>query len=73
LIGRFSIKGVDPKSIRGYAQEVSTHTQAAWWIKTGRVDAAIGLQAAAHEAALDFLPLFEERYDLVSPCRQRRH
>jgi putative molybdopterin biosynthesis protein len=54
-------------SVRGYSHVVSTHTQAAWWIKTGRADAALGLQAAAHESGLEFVPLFEERYDLVLP------
>jgi putative molybdopterin biosynthesis protein len=32
-----------------------------------RADAALGLQAAAHQHGLDFIPLFEERYDLVLP------
>lgn len=57
--------GIAPRSIQGYGYEVSTHDQAAWWIKTGKADAALGLQASAHERGLDFVPLFEERYDLV--------
>jgi putative molybdopterin biosynthesis protein len=59
--------GIEPKSIDGYAHEVATHTEAARWIKTGRADAALGLQTAAHSSGLDFIPLFEERYDLVVP------
>ena len=59
--------GIDHGAVRGYEHSVSTHTQAAWWIKTGRADAALGLQAAAHESGLGFVPLFEERYDLVLP------
>jgi putative molybdopterin biosynthesis protein len=31
------------------------------------VDTALGLQAAAHRHGLDFISLFEERYDLVLP------
>jgi putative molybdopterin biosynthesis protein len=36
------------------------------------VDAALGLQAAAHRNGLDFIPLFEERYDLVLPREQEK-
>lgn len=59
--------GVLPRAVRGYDQVVSTHTEAALWVKSGKVDAALGLQAAAHGSGLDFVPLFEERYDLVIP------
>jgi putative molybdopterin biosynthesis protein len=59
--------GIEPRSVQGYGHSVSTHTQAAWWIKAGRADAALGLQAAAHQSGLGFVPLFEERYDLVMP------
>jgi putative molybdopterin biosynthesis protein len=37
-----------------------------------KADVAIGLQAAAHQYNLDFIPLFEERYDLVLPREQER-
>jgi putative molybdopterin biosynthesis protein len=37
------------------------------FIGTSRADVSLGLQAAAHQHGLDFLPLFEERYDLVLP------
>ena len=60
-------RGIEHGSLRGYEHSVTTHTQAAWWIKTGKADAALGLQASAHESGLDFVPLFEERYDLVLP------
>ena len=32
------------------------------------MDVALGIQSAAREAQVDFLPLFEERYDLVIPA-----
>lgn len=57
--------GEAPADIRGYDRIVSTHTEAAILIEAGKADAAIGLQAAAHQHRLDFVPLFEERYDLV--------
>ena len=58
---------VHPASLRGYAHPVATHTQAAWMVKTGKADAALGLEASARECGLDFVPLFDERYDLVVP------
>ncbi len=59
-------------SIRGFQHAVATHTEVAALIRAGRADVGLGLQAAAHEAGLDFLPLFEERYDLVLPREQER-
>jgi putative molybdopterin biosynthesis protein len=56
------------ENIRGYEKAVKTHTEAAALIQAGKADAAIGLQAAAHQHGLDFIPLFEERYDMVMPC-----
>jgi putative molybdopterin biosynthesis protein len=58
--------------IRGYEKTVKTHTEAATLIQAGKADAAIGLQAAAHQHGLDFIPLFEERYDLVLPREQEK-
>jgi putative molybdopterin biosynthesis protein len=62
--------GIPPKSIDGYEQFVNTHTECARAIASGGVDAALGLQASALQFGLDFIPLFEERYDLVLPREQ---
>jgi putative molybdopterin biosynthesis protein len=59
---------IPTEKIHGYEKAVRTHTEAAMLIQAGKADAAIGLQAAAHQHGLDFVPLFEERYDLVMPC-----
>jgi putative molybdopterin biosynthesis protein len=53
--------------INGYARVVKTHSATASAIQMGKADAALGLQAAAHQHGLDFIPLFEERYDLLLP------
>jgi len=53
------------EKINGYDKTVKTHSEAALLIEIGKADAALGLQAAAHQHRLDFIPLFEERYDLV--------
>jgi len=58
---------ISTNQINGYDKEVKTHTEAATLIATNKTDAALGLQAAAHQHGLDFIPLFEERYDLVLP------
>ena len=57
--------GISPQHIRGYGYEVRTHTETAALIQGGRAECALGLQAAAVKHGLDFIPLFEERYDLV--------
>jgi putative molybdopterin biosynthesis protein len=62
--------GLTPDQIRGYAQSVYTHSESARAIQSGQADAALGIQAAAHQHDLDFIPLFEERYDLVIPDEQ---
>ena len=56
-----------PMKINGYDREVKTHTEAALLIESGKADVSLGLQAAAHQHNLDFVPLFEERYDLILP------
>ncbi|HUH95860.1 MAG TPA: substrate-binding domain-containing protein [Anaerolineales bacterium] len=58
---------IDAEQIRGYDQIARTHRASASLIAAGGADVALGLQAAAHLYQLDFVPLFEERYDLVLP------
>jgi putative molybdopterin biosynthesis protein len=58
--------------IRGYERSASTHSEAARTIQEGNADAAIGLRAAAHRHGLDFIPLFNERYDLAFPVENEK-
>jgi putative molybdopterin biosynthesis protein len=58
---------IPAEGIKGYDRVVKTHTEAAALIVADRADVALGLQAAARQQGLDFVPLFEERYDLVLP------
>jgi putative molybdopterin biosynthesis protein len=53
--------------VNGYDAVVKTHSEAATLIALNKADVSLGLQAAAHQHGLDFIPLFEERYDLVLP------
>jgi putative molybdopterin biosynthesis protein len=59
-----------PETIDGYEHVVNTHTECARAIANGQADTALGLQASALQYNLDFIPLFEERYDLVLPREQ---
>lgn len=59
--------GLEAEMIRGYERDVKTHSEAASLVQSAKADAALGLQAAAHLHGLGFLPLFEERFDLVLP------
>ncbi len=63
---------IPSEKINGYDRVVSTHSDAASAVRSGQADAALGLQAAAHQNDLDFIPLFEERYDLVLPRENER-
>ncbi len=56
--------------IRGYGNFVNSHRAAAETVQAGEADVAIGLQSAAYEAQTGFIPLFEERYDLIIPNEQ---
>lgn len=62
--------GISPQQIRGYQRAVSTHTAVARAVAEGQADAGLGLLAAARQGNLDFIPLFQERYDLVIPQEQ---
>ena len=60
-------QGIDPALINGYESSVKTHSEAAALVSQNKADVSVGLQAAAHQHGLDFIPLFEERYDLILP------
>ena len=59
--------GVDPSAIDGYESEETTHLAIARAVAEGRADVGLGVSAAAAAYGLDFVPLGEERYDLVVP------
>ncbi len=59
--------GISPESIQGYAQEEYTHLAVAAAVASGRADCGLGVAAAATALDLDFIPLYDERYDLVIP------
>ena len=62
-----NLLGISPEKIQGYNQEEYTHLGVAAAVASGRADCGLGIAAAAQALDLDFVPLFQERYDLVIP------
>ena len=62
-----SRNNLDPDGIQGYQQDEYTHMAVAVAILSGKVDVGLGIKSAARALGLDFVPLVEERYDLLIP------
>jgi putative molybdopterin biosynthesis protein len=60
-----SVKKILPEKINGYNQEEYTHFGIAAAVISGRADCGLGIAAASLAFDLDFVPLFNERYDLI--------
>ncbi|GAB6182547.1 molybdopterin biosynthesis protein [Thermodesulfovibrio hydrogeniphilus] len=60
--------GINPSQIKGYEKDEYTHMGVASAVLTGRADAGLGILAAAKALDLDFIPVAEERYDLLIPA-----
>lgn len=61
--------GIAPTAIAGYEEEEFTHLAVAASVAGGLADAGFGIQAAAHQLGLHFVPLVRERY-LLAMTRQ---
>lgn len=55
------------RQLPGYQVELPSHLAVARAVAAGAADAGPGIQAAAAAFGLDFIPLRDERYDLVVP------
>jgi putative molybdopterin biosynthesis protein len=62
-----TLMSIASERIVGYSQEEYTHLGVAAAIASGRADCGLGIAAAAQALDLEFIPLFQERYDLVFP------
>lgn len=56
---------ISPKSVKGYDNEEWSHLNAATHVRRGTVDIAFGVRHAASQLGLDFIPITEEKFDLV--------
>ena len=61
--------GISIHDIQGYENDEYTHMSVAVAVLSGRVDAGLGIQAAARALDLDFIPVVTEEYDLIIPDR----
>jgi putative molybdopterin biosynthesis protein len=57
--------GVDAAAIDGWDREVSTHHEVALAVKSGEADVGVATLSVARLFGLRFVPLREERFDLV--------
>jgi putative molybdopterin biosynthesis protein len=57
--------GVDHQRLDGYQTEEFTHAAIAAYVASGIADAGFGVEPAARQFALDFLPIAKERYFLI--------
>jgi putative molybdopterin biosynthesis protein len=64
---RLGQMSVSPAQIQGYRREEYTHLAVAAAVAGGSADTGLGILAAARALDLDFVPLMQERYDLVIP------
>lgn len=60
-------EAISAEEVRGYADEEYTHLGVAAAVAGGRADCGMGIPAAAQALGLNFVPLYQERYDLAIP------
>ena len=66
LDGQLCRMDLDPRQIKGYEREMKSHLTMAAAIADGEADLALGTERISRQIdGLDFIPLLEERYDLV--------
>lgn len=58
---------IDPSQVNGYDREEYTHMNVASAVASSNVDTGLAIRAAAVALDLDFIPVAEERYDLILP------
>lgn len=74
LLDRLLLRGGVPSAaVTGYNREAGGHLSVASAVASGQADAGVAVQAAATALGLGFVPLEEERYDLVIPYHFLNH
>jgi len=58
-------QGISTSSMRGFADTVNNHTAAVKMVESGQADVAVGIAPANTETGVSYIPLSQERYDLV--------
>ena len=62
---------IEPEQINGYDREEYTHMNVASAIVSNNADTGLAIRAAAVALGLDFIPVAQERYDLILPKAYR--
>ncbi len=70
LDARLRAASGSPQTVNGYGRELASHMAVAEAVAAGQADVGPGIEAAARAFGLDFIPLQDERYDLVVPVEQ---
>lgn len=60
-------KGLEARGMVGFEDEVNTHLEVALKVFFGEADVGLGIEYVTHFLPLEFIPLQEERFDLVVP------
>lgn len=72
LDGQLAAEQIAAQHVRGYEEVAFSHLEVGRLIVEGKGDVGVGVRSAAMLFNLDFLPLQEERYDLVFPTAYLR-
>jgi putative molybdopterin biosynthesis protein len=59
--------GILSQTIYGYTNIAHSHVEVASAVYKGKADCGIGIAASAREFGLEFIPLFEEPYEIALP------
>jgi molybdate transport repressor ModE-like protein len=65
LDGLLQRNAIDPRQINGYDSGEFTHAAVAAFVASGMADVGFGIEPAARQFRLDFVPLVQERYMLA--------
>jgi putative molybdopterin biosynthesis protein len=62
-------QSIDSHNINGYLEEEFTHSAVAAFVAAGMADVGFGVEAAARQFSLDFIPVTSEHYLMI--CHER--
>ena len=63
---------IPPSTVTGYEREEYSHLAVAAAVSGGSANVGLGILSAARALELDFVPLFDEEYDLIVPVEHHR-
>ena len=61
--------GISAQQVNGYELEEYTHLAVAAAVVSGRADCGLGIISAARALDCDFVPLYQEDYELIVPSK----